>query len=126
MKLIKTDDYPTDKRFFLTCQCHSNEHIASFDYLAPTLDEHYEPVEVFLSVHLYDHKKWYKRLWAGIKYIFGYRSVYGNWDEMTLGYKELIELRNFVDGTLQDHEKYVNVLIDAGIIKVNPELPVKK
>lgn len=61
------------KEELLHCACHSLEHISILQY-----DK--EEKECYLSVYL---KKlpWYKRLIHGIKYIFGFTSSYGDFDE---------------------------------------------
>jgi hypothetical protein len=57
----------------LVCDCNSNEHqiIIYFDE---------ELGSAYLQIHLTKRKFW-QRLKAGIKYIFGYKSRFGHWDE---------------------------------------------
>ena len=42
--------------------------------------------QVFVEIHLAP-LVWYKRLWAGIKYIFGYKCRYGHFEEIILSSK---------------------------------------
>lgn len=63
----------------LTCECSSAEHIVVFSYWG---DEN----EVYLSVHLAKVPLW-RRIKYAIKYIFGYQSKYGAFDEIILGNK---------------------------------------
>ena len=37
---------------------------------------------------------WYKRLWMGIKYIFGYKCCYGNFEVMILSPKHARQIYN--------------------------------
>jgi hypothetical protein len=55
------------------------------------------PLEVFFSVHLKDSSKWYERFWTGIKYIFGYNSKFGHWDEVLLNQEKMNEIKTFFD-----------------------------
>ena len=57
----------------LVCACHSTEH-----QIVIQKDE--EDNVVYCSIHL-SPLPWYKRLINGIKYIFGYRCCYGDFDE---------------------------------------------
>lgn len=56
------------------CDCHSPEH-----QLIVLGDEDF----VYLHIHL-DKRSFWKRLVAGVKYIFGYYCQYGHWDEILL------------------------------------------
>lgn len=56
------------------CECKSLEHQITFRYFD---DEDM----LYVSTHLITHKNIFKRIWVAIKYIFGYKSRYGNWDE---------------------------------------------
>jgi len=58
----------------LICECYSYEHQAIFWY-----DD--EDKQLYATVHLITHKGFFKRLWIGIKYAFGYNCRFGNWDE---------------------------------------------
>ena len=57
----------------LECVCHSSNHISLIQY-----DE--ELNQCYLSVHL-RKLPWYLRLKHAIRYVFGYKSVYGDFDE---------------------------------------------
>ena len=60
----------------LICACHSPEHQMIIDY-----DE--EDNLAYVEIHLAP-LPFFKRLKNGIKYIFGHRSIYGDFDEMIL------------------------------------------
>jgi len=60
------------KIYHQVCLCHDPEHDVRFT--------HYDDDEIYVSVHL-PNDIWYKRIWVGIKYIFGYKSRYGHFGE---------------------------------------------
>lgn len=66
----------------LICDCSSVEHqmVLRFD------DDKDLGRQVFVEMHLVP-LVWYKRLWLGIKYIFGYKCCYGNFEEVILSPK---------------------------------------
>ena len=51
---------------------------------------------VFMTVHLCK-LPFFKRLWHGLKYIFGYRCKYGDFDELVLSSKHIKALENVVN-----------------------------
>jgi len=56
----------------IVCDCYSPEH---------TLRYMWDPDHRRLYTEVYLRPKvWYKRLWVGLKYIFGYTSMHGHWD----------------------------------------------
>lgn len=66
----------------IICDCASVEHqmVLRFD------DDKDLGRMVYVEIHLVN-KRWYKRLWIGLKYIFGYKCCYGNFEEMILSPK---------------------------------------
>jgi hypothetical protein len=65
-------------RKILICECHSLEHQVSFWY-------EQDEGTLYVETHLVTHKNFFKRLWVGLKYTFGYKSRFGEWDEILLG-----------------------------------------
>lgn len=65
-----------EQRIYIECDCHHPEHLVSIKYED-------EDDSVSLYVHL---KKYgfFKRLWRGIRYILGYQSRYGAYDEFII------------------------------------------
>lgn len=59
----------------IICDCGSFEHQAIFwhdpDWSA----------ELYVYIHISTHRNFFKRCWAGLRYIFGHRSCYGEWDQ---------------------------------------------
>lgn len=76
----------------LICSCNSTEHQM---VIYKTTDPLYGP-EAYVHVHLIKRSFWY-RLKYGIKYIFGYKSKYGAWDEFILNPGHIDQLQNVVD-----------------------------
>lgn len=62
------------KHELFICECNNVEHQLIFSYLK---DED----EVYMEVHLIPESNILKRIWDALKYIFGYRSKYGHFDE---------------------------------------------
>ena len=69
------------------CKCHNIEHQLIFSY--------YED-DVFMSVHLLPERNIWKRFWIGIKYIFGYKSCYGDFDEFIFQPEDVHKLEKIV------------------------------
>jgi len=80
--------------------CHSPEHqiIAQFDEVEPDPRLNF----LYLWVHLGTHKSVFKRLRAAIRYVFGYRSQYGEWDELLLDIDEVVAVRAFLDEYIEN------------------------
>ncbi len=75
---------------FFECQCEHSEHTLRFTY-DPEYNELY--TEIFLSQYL----AWYKRVWAAIKYIFGYKCRGGHFDGWMMNPEDAKRLRNVLE-----------------------------
>jgi hypothetical protein len=82
------------------CECHSPDHTVFFDYDG-------EGGELYLTVHLTTHRGFWKRLWYGIKYAFGYQCRYGAWDEVILRQRDCAPIRALLDKREAYHSKFV-------------------
>lgn len=75
----------------LICECNTPEHQIIVTYCSEDrgediMDEHgiiYEDC-IDIRIHLNTQNSFFKRLWIGIKYAFGYKSQYGHWDDFLL------------------------------------------
>lgn len=47
---------------------------------------------VVVQIHLVNYRNFFKRVSTGFKYIFGYKSKYGDWDEMVLDESHIEQL----------------------------------
>ena len=89
-KRRKVDDMKNDNEILLLCDCSSAEHqlIVRWDN---------DDNEVCVSVHLANYMGFWKRLWHGLKYAFGYKSRYGAFDEVILRKEDADNLQKVVD-----------------------------
>jgi hypothetical protein len=70
----------------LLCDCCSTEHQILFHHFK---DDDDGLDEVYVSVHLYN-----RSFWSRLKYLFGYKSKFGAWDEVIIPrnkFKEMAE-----------------------------------
>ena len=79
------------ERETFVCKCHSLEHQIVFWY--DDEDDHELYAEPFLSTD----RNFFQRLWYGLKYTFGYKSVYGAWDSMIFKDEDTEKLRQFLN-----------------------------
>lgn len=77
-----------DQKIFI-CECHSYCHQAIFWY-----DE--EEESLYVTIHLTTHRNIFKRLWVAIKYVFGYKSNFGEWDEFLFKPEDEEKLRVYL------------------------------
>jgi len=87
---------------FFECSCGSDEHtlrfILDFDSLNDGTDSDYPPYpEIYTSVFLNHYDAWYRRLWRGIKYIFGYKSKHGHFDSFSMRPGDIPRFREMLD-----------------------------
>ena len=80
----------TNMNELFICKCHNTEHQLIFSYFPD--DEN-----VYVSIHLIPQNKLWKRLWLAIKYIFGYRSCYGHFDEFSFNKSDADRLQKVVN-----------------------------
>ena len=78
-----------DREIFI-CDCYSLEHQVIFWY-----DD--EDSSLYCQPHLTTHRNFFKRLWRGLKYAFGYKSRFGDWDSVIFKDEDLNRLRNYLN-----------------------------
>lgn len=78
------------EKLTIYCECHSPEH--QF-----TLVRDPEDGEVWLQVHLSQADGFLKRLWTGLKYAFGYKSKYGDWDNTLITPQDQLKIIEFLN-----------------------------
>lgn len=81
-------DNPISETEVFICACHSFEHQIKFIHDS-------DDKSLYVYVHLNNGSFW-TRLKRGIKYIFGYSSKYGEWDEFIFKDKDEAELTEFL------------------------------
>lgn len=119
---------------YLECACDSDEHVVRISYFV-NKDGDFDDDEIYISVQLPDQTfwgyvewltpseaevPWWKvwklidytpgRLWAGLRYIFGYKCKYGHWETTSVKYSSAVRLRELLD-------KYIN----SGLMKVGKD-----
>ena len=81
---------PNFETDIMVCKCNSTEH-----QLVIMIDREYK--EVSIDVHLCNHDNFFKRLWTGLKYAFGYQCKYGAFDSVILDNNNYRPLKNAID-----------------------------
>lgn len=77
-----------DREVIVVCNCGTLEHVFRFCKFN-------DSPEVYLTVHLPDNRPWYKRVWLAVKFIFGYKSPYGECAEIVLMSDEISQVKSF-------------------------------
>jgi len=83
----------------VTCACHSAEHNLQLAYYDDADDW-----ELFVSVHLVS-RGLLSRLWTAIRYVFGYRCRYGEWEELLIGTRDAREVIEFLQAYLDKRKQ---------------------
>lgn len=76
----------------LICTCHNFDHML---YFWEWDDNGYK--ELYVEVHLSTHRNFFKRLWYGLKYAFGYKSRFGAWDEFIFNKESKKKLKKYIN-----------------------------
>ena len=79
------------KREYIICSCENIEHQMVFTYF-----EEEGHNEVFCQIHLSPLPFWY-RLCHAVKYIFGYRSRLGDFEEFILRKEDASKLQTVIN-----------------------------
>lgn len=77
------------EKLHFECDCNSDEHRISIAF-------DIENKEAFLSTFL-PRVGIFKRLYHAVKYVFGYASKYGQFEETILSHQKIKELRRIID-----------------------------
>lgn len=80
---------------FVKCACESSEHLINLTYFPDDKDF------VYLEVHLRPHSFW-GRVKNAIKYVFGHRSDYGDFEEFLLNKEKATEIKKVCEDFLDD------------------------
>ena len=76
---------------YFECQCHSDEHTLKFqlDDIEDIPDEDIRYADLYVTTHLSDWPGFFRRLWRGLKYVFGYKCNYGHFDTFIMQDKDV-------------------------------------
>lgn len=88
--LIMNELENMEQEFFI-CQCNNIEHQMVFRYFK---DDDFG--DVYVTIHLVPDSFW-KRIKNAFKYIFGYKSKYGDFDEFILKPTDADRLQEIVN-----------------------------
>lgn len=77
------------------CACHSTEHQMVISYSEDVIDGEKYP-EVYLHI-LLNKRPFWQRVKYGLKYIFGYESRYGAFEEMIIDKKDVDKFKRIVE-----------------------------
>jgi hypothetical protein len=80
----------------LICDCHSTDHQIVIIFSEDEFDNGQKYPMCYLHVHLNKRPFW-ERVKYGIKYIFGYKSKYGAFDEFIFNPEDAYKLENLVE-----------------------------
>ena len=82
----------------IDCTCSSIEHNLRFLYFDDNKDcrDH----DLYIDVYL-ESPSGYKRIWRALKYVFGYKSRYGDFTEIIYDVEKVKELKVFLDEYLE-------------------------
>ena len=91
------------------CDCHSDEHQLVFRY-----DD--AENEIYTSVYLNQYRNIFERILTAVKYVFGYKSKYGDWDCFILKESEADRLTNYLSIFKKKKTMAHTVSIDGELI----------
>jgi hypothetical protein len=77
----------------VTCSCESDEHQMNFRFFADSLDDEF----IYCTISLVPEKNIFKRFWKAIKYLFGYKSKFGDFEEFILDKNKIYEIKNIIE-----------------------------
>ena len=92
-----------EKNILFICSCGDVEHQLIMSYWEDDINPDDCP-EVYAAVHLNPERKWWQRIWAAVRYIFGRCCKYGHFDEFIFKPKDYVKLQNVVDYLKKCHE----------------------
>lgn len=81
----------------LLCECNSDEHQIIIHYNEEEFENGQRYNVCYAHIHLTTYKSFWKRLIYGIKYVFGYKSKYGAWDEFMFNPEDANKLQELVN-----------------------------
>lgn len=98
------------------CECHDPSHQFIIS-AAPITDD---VPGVYISIHLNRDHNIFRRMWTAVKYVFGMRSILGDFDEVIVNPDDADRLQEVVDLLKQIRDKKSQVR-NAGIETQCPE-----
>lgn len=105
---------PLEDHFF-TCDCSSDEHTMRFVF-DPNDSDFFE---VYATFHLNTYDNIFKRIWTAIKYVFGYKSKYGQWDTWIMNRNDVERLSDLLERMKESAKKAEEIKNERGGFKNN-------
>lgn len=84
---------------YFECSCHSPTHHFTIKDICD-IDGKYDEGP-YIQIHMANYLPWHKRLWVAVKYVFGHKSKYGEYDEIILKESDLFKLRDHINGCIE-------------------------
>lgn len=92
------EEVQTHHDIILKCDCSSPEHTVFVEMHRWTSD----PEPTFYIFTSLSDMRFFKRLWLGIKYIFGYKCRYGQYQETVVFLEEMVEFHKALGSVLKE------------------------
>ena len=105
--------YDDPRNHHIVCECLSDEHTLRLIHFKAIPKHANTDDSIYWSVYL-NPLPWRKRLWTAIRYVFGHRSRYGDWDSgPSMSQGEIQHLRDFLsDVTVNNSEACAEISAD--------------
>lgn len=84
---------------YFECSCFACEHTLRFSYFEDVFENKKcmnKTFDIYLHFFL-ENGPWYRRLWLGIKYIFGYKCKYGHFGEWIMRHEDVCRLKEMLE-----------------------------
>ena len=94
-KQKKSSKVPYESTDIFICECHSTEHQMVVNYSEDESPNGVKYPMVYIHTHLNKRPFW-QRLKYGIKYIFGYKCMYGAFDEFIVNPTDVDKLKDII------------------------------
>lgn len=79
---------------FVLCSCNHADHLLIINY-----NEEKDYADCSIEIHL-SPLPFFQRLIRAFKYVFGYRSRYGDYEEMVIDRERALKIKNFLDNAI--------------------------
>ena len=93
-----------DESEIFICDCSDISHNVVFqlwdfgkDLSSPLWRPACSNCELSMHVFLNDYPYFWKRVWLGIRYIFGYKSKFGHYDTVSFRYEDIPRMKAILD-----------------------------
>jgi len=80
---------------FFECACYSSEHTLKFMY---------DGEDLWTEIYLHQYKSFFKRICCAIKYVFGYKCKWGDFDCFVFKTEDLPKFRDMISEICEEEE----------------------